>query len=132
MADGSAQARGLRAVLGQLLRKRANELPEEFTEVQAVMRFRSPQLKAPRFVTAGTLLGGVCFCADFGGAMTLRISGKGIQYRYFTCCTTARQGKTGCRGRTIPMKKLDTIVVSHLEERLLGAERLEELLAGLA
>src|SRR3546814_5905377 len=37
---------------------------EEFAEVQAVMRSRSPQLKAPRFVTAGTLLGGVCFCAD--------------------------------------------------------------------
>src|SRR3546814_7994233 len=36
----------------------------EFAEVQAVMRSRSPQLKAPRFVTAGTLLGGVCFCAD--------------------------------------------------------------------
>src|SRR3546814_18149017 len=31
----------------------------EFAEVQAVMRSRSPQLKAPRFVTAGTLLGGV-------------------------------------------------------------------------
>lgn len=40
---------------------------EEFAEVQAVMRSRSPQLKAPRFVVAGTLLGGVCFCADCGG-----------------------------------------------------------------
>ena len=104
---------------------------EEFAEVQAVMRSRSPQLKAPRFVTAGTLLGGVCFCADCGGAMTLRTSGKGDQYRYYTCCTTARQGKTACRGRTIPMDELDTMVVSHLEKRLLAPERLEELLAGL-
>jgi site-specific DNA recombinase len=104
---------------------------EEFAEVQAVMRSRSPQLKAPRFVTAGTLLGGVCFCADCGGAMTLRTSGKGDQYRYYTCCTTARQGKTACRGRTIAMDELDTMVVSHLEERLLAPERLEELLAGL-
>lgn len=104
---------------------------EEFAEVQAVMRSRSPQLKAPRFVAAGTLLGGVCFCADRGGAMTLRTSGKGDQYRYYTCCTTARQGKTACRGRTIRMDELDTIVVSHLEERLLAPERLEELLGGL-
>ncbi|MEO9337071.1 recombinase family protein [Mesorhizobium sp. SB112] len=103
----------------------------EFAEVQAVMRSRSPQLRAPRFVSAGTLLGGVCFCADCGGAMTLRTSGKGNQYRYYTCCTTARQGKTGCRGRTIPMEELDTIIVSHLEDRLLAPERLEELLAGL-
>jgi|FEC22Drversion2_1045045.scaffolds.fasta_scaffold00491_39 site-specific DNA recombinase len=104
---------------------------QEFAEVQAVMRSRSPQLRAPRFVTAGTLLGGVCFCADCGGAMTLRTSGKGDQYRYYTCCTTARQGKSACRGRTIPMDELDTMVVAHLEERLLASERLEELLAGL-
>lgn len=104
---------------------------EEFAEVQAVMRSRSPQLRAPRFVSAGTLLGGVCFCADCGGAMTLRTSGKGEQYRYYTCCTAARQGKSGCRGRTIPMNELDEVVVSHLEERLLAPDRLEELLSGL-
>ncbi|MCC2609794.1 recombinase family protein [Neorhizobium petrolearium] len=65
--------------------------PDEFAEVQETMRSRSPQLKAPRFVAAGTLLGGVCYCADCGGAMTLRTSGKGGQYRYYTCCTTARR-----------------------------------------
>jgi len=104
---------------------------DEFAEVQAVMRSRSPQLRAPRFVTAGTLLGGVCFCAECGGAMTLRTSGKGNQYRYYTCCTTARQGKTGCKGRTMAMDELDTAVVSHLEDRLLDPDHLEELLAGL-
>lgn len=105
--------------------------PAEFTEVQQIMRSRSPQLKAPRFVSAGTLLGGICFCADCGGAMTLRTSGKGQQYRYYTCCTAARQGKTGCRGRTIPMEELDTIVASYLEDRLLEPGRLKELLSGL-
>lgn len=70
---------------------------EEFEAVQQFLRARSPQLKAPRFVNRATLLGGICFCADCGGAMTLRTSGKGEQYRYYTCCTAARQGKTGCR-----------------------------------
>lgn len=105
--------------------------PEEFAEVQQMMRSRSPQLKAPRFVSGGTLLGGVCFCADCGGAMTLRTSGKGKQYRYYTCCTAARQGKSGCRGRTVPMEELDTKVVSYMEDRLLEPARLEELLSGL-
>ncbi|TPI24329.1 hypothetical protein FJ414_31175 [Mesorhizobium sp. B3-1-6] len=50
------------------------------------------------------LLGGIVFCEDCGGAMTLRTSGKGKQYRYYTCCTTARQGPTGCEGRTISME----------------------------
>ncbi|WP_334150378.1 recombinase family protein [Hyphomicrobium sp.] len=102
---------------------------DEFAEVQSIIRSRSPQLKAPRFVTAGTLFGGVCFCAGCGGAMTLR-TGKNGQYRYYTCCTKARQGQTGCRGRTIPMGELDTLVVSHLEDRLLVPQRLAELLAG--
>ena len=104
---------------------------DEFAEVQAIMRSRSPQLKAPRFVAAGTLLGGVCYCADCGGAMTLRTSGKGNQYRYYTCCTTARQGKTGCKGRTIPMDVLDDKVVGCLEELLLEKGHLEKLLAGV-
>ncbi|MCC6483191.1 MAG: recombinase family protein [Sphingomonadaceae bacterium] len=104
---------------------------DEFVELQALMRSRSPQLKAPRFVTAGTLLGGLCFCSECGGAMTLRTSGKGEQYRYYTCSTSARQGKTGCQGISIPMAELDTMVVSHIEQCLLAPERLEKLLMGL-
>ncbi|MBV5265010.1 recombinase family protein [Pinisolibacter aquiterrae] len=104
---------------------------DEFEAVQEMMRSRSPQFKAPRFVSAGTLLGGVCFCAECGGAMTLRTSGKGAQYRYYTCCTTARQGKTGCKGRTVPMDELNDLVVSYLEDRLLAPERIEILLTGL-
>jgi hypothetical protein len=104
---------------------------EEFEAVQQFLRKRSPQLKAPRFVNNTTLLGGICFCADCGGAMTLRTSGKGEQYRYYTCCTAARQGKTGCKGRSIPMDTLDALIGSHLDERLLAPDRLSELLAGL-
>ena len=63
--------------------------------------------------------------------MTLRTSGKGKRYRYYTCCTAARQGKTGCRGRTIRMEELDTKVVSYMEDPLLEPTRLEELLSGL-
>lgn len=104
---------------------------EEFDEVQELMRSRAPQLKAPRFVNSPTLLGGVVFCADCGGAMTLRTSGKGEGYRYYTCCTAARQGRTGCEGRTIPMAVLDALVVEHVETRLLSPGRLEQVLGGL-
>jgi hypothetical protein len=41
----------------------------------------------------------------------------------------ARQGETGCKGRSIPMEKLDNFVAGHIEERLLQPERLEEVLA---
>jgi site-specific DNA recombinase len=104
---------------------------EDFDEVQMIMKSRAAQLKAPRFVNAPTLLGGVVFCADCGGAMTLRTSGKGKEYRYYTCCTAARQGKTGCRGRTIAMADLNELVVDHVERRLLEPSRLEEVLGAL-
>lgn len=104
---------------------------EEFEEAQTIMRSRAPQLKAPRFVSSGTTLGGICFCADCGGAMTLRTGGKGEGYRYYTCCTKARQGKTGCKGRTIPTDRLDAIVIEHIESRLLAPDRVVELLSGV-
>jgi len=104
---------------------------EEFNEVQELMRSRASQLKAPRFVSGTTVLGGICFCADCGGAMTLRTSGKKESYRYYTCCTKARQGQTGCKGRSIPTDRLEAIVVEHIEERLLAPERIVELLSGV-
>ncbi|MFW2829830.1 recombinase family protein [Sphingomonas sp. ID0503] len=104
---------------------------EEFEEVQAIMHSRSPQLRAPRFVSGPTLLGGVAFCADCGGAMTLRTSGKGTEYRYYTCCTAARQGPKGCKGRSIPMDELNDLVVSSVVDRLLSPHFLEEALSAL-
>ena len=58
--------------------------------------------------------------------MTIR-TGKGGRYRYYTCSIKARQGETGCKGRAMPMDKLDNLVAGHLEDRLLQPERLEIL-----
>ncbi|WP_371929912.1 recombinase family protein [Bradyrhizobium sp. CCGUVB1N3] len=100
----------------------------EFEAVQALLKARSPAMNAPRIVSGPTLLTGICFCAACGGAMTLR-TGKSGRYRYYTCCTKARQGETGCKGRTVPMEKLDSVVAEHIERRLLQPKRLEEVLS---
>lgn len=84
----------------------------------------------PRFVAAGTLLGGICFCSLCGGAMTLR-TGKNGRYRYYTCSTKARIGKEGCAGITVPMDKLDNAVADHLERRLLEPQRLAILMGNV-
>ena len=102
--------------------------PTEFAAVQALLKTRSPALTAPRIVSGPTLLTGICFCAACGRAMTLR-TGKSGQYRYYTCSTKARQGETGCKGRTVPMDKLDTLVADHIEQRLLQPKRLERILS---
>lgn len=64
--------------------------------------------------------------------MTMRTGrGNGGQYTYYTCSTKARQGATGCEGRSIRMDKLDHLVASHLEDRLLQPKRLETILSSL-
>lgn len=101
---------------------------DEFEVVQMLLKSRSPAMVAPRIVSGPTLLTGICFCAGCGGAMTLR-TGKSGRYRYYTCCTKARQGATGCPGRTVPMEKLDNLVAEYIEQRLLQPRRLEQLLS---
>ncbi len=44
---------------------------------------------------------------------------------------SSRQDETGCKGRSIPMEKLDNLVAEHLADRLLQPERLEEILASV-
>ena len=65
--------------------------------------------------------------------MTLR-TGKGSSggmYRYYACSTTARMGKTGCKGLAVRMDRLDRAVIDHLERRILDPERLSVLLEQL-
>ena len=99
-----------------------------FAAVQAHLKSRNPKVTPPQVVGGPTMLTGICFCADCGGAMTIR-TGKSGRYRYYTCSIAARQGSTGCKGRSIPMERLDDLVARHLEERLLDPARLEEVLS---
>jgi hypothetical protein len=100
----------------------------EFEALQTPLKTRSPALSAPRIVSGPTFLTGFCFCATCGGAMTLR-TGKSGRYKYYTCSTKARQGETGCKGRTVPMAKLDHVVAEHIEHRLLQPKRREHILS---
>ena len=60
--------------------------------------------------------------------MTLR-TGKSGRYKYYTCSTRARQGETGCKGKTVPMEKLDGVVAEYIAHRLLQPKRLEQILS---
>lgn len=103
----------------------------EFKAVQELLKARSPRWTPPRTVSGPTLLTGICFCAACGGAMTLRTSGKSEHYRYYTCSTTARMGKTGCKGLSVRMDRLDDAVAAHLEKRILHPTHLTSLMEHL-
>ena len=89
---------------------------------------------APRVTTGPILLTGLAVCATCGGGMMLRTgtSKTGRVYRYYTCASCATKGKTVCRGRSIPMDKLDTLVTHHLIEQLFEPQRLAEMLHSLS
>ena len=103
---------------------------ETFDAVQAHLQARSPKKVPPRVVSGPTQLTGLIHCAKCGGAMTLR-TGKGGQYRYYSCSTKARQGPTACTGMTVPMEKLDDLIAKNLENELLRPDRLETILSAV-
>jgi DNA invertase Pin-like site-specific DNA recombinase len=106
----------------------------EFEHVQQALVARNPKNTAPRVVTGPILLTGLAVCATCGSAMTLRTgtSSTGRVYKYCTCSGAARVGDTLCRGRSIAMDKLDSMVVDHLTERLFTPTRLTGVLSSLA
>ena len=108
-------------------------LKAEFEAVAASLKLRNPRTTAPRIVTGPVLLTGVAICASCDGGMTLRTgtSSTGKIHKYYTCSTCARQGKTACKGRSIPVEKLDSLVTENLIERLFQPERLNIILGKL-
>ena len=103
---------------------------QTFDAVQARLKARNPKVMPARVISGPTMLTGLIHCAKCGGAMTIR-TGKGGRYRYYACSMKARQGPTACSGMAVPMEKLDDLVASHLEDRLLQPERLETILASV-
>ncbi|MDR3437322.1 recombinase family protein, partial [Telmatospirillum sp.] len=106
----------------------------EFDAVASSLKMRDPHVAAPRVVTGPILFTGIATCAGCGAAMTLRTgtSKSGKVHKYYACSTSARQGKTGCKGRSIPMQQLDDLVTGHLVEKLFQPDRLTALLASVA
>jgi site-specific DNA recombinase len=102
---------------------------QSFQTVQARLAERNPRRTPPRVVSGPTLLTGIarCGCPSCQGALTIR-TGKSGRYRYYACSRRATRGETACPGRSIRMEKLDSIVLTALEQRVLSPERLPKLL----
>jgi site-specific DNA recombinase len=108
--------------------------PHVFEQVQRQLHARSPKVAAPRVTTGPVLLTGLAVCATCRGGMMLRTgtSRSGRVYRYYTCSNCATKGKSVCKGRSIAMDRLDSLVTEHLMDRLFQPERLAALLGSLS
>jgi hypothetical protein len=105
-----------------------------FDRVQRLLKQRNPHVTPPRVINSLNLLTGLAVCATCGGGMTLRggTSRTRVVYRYYSCDSFLKKGRTACPGRSMRVEKLDALVTEHLTSRVLDPDHLRTLLDSLA
>lgn len=101
-----------------------------FGRVGARLRARAPAMVPPRVVNSPTLLTGLVKCGCCGAGMTLA-TGKGGRYRYYKCHTRIAKGLSYCKGGSVPMDKLDDLVLTALADKVFTPARVQAMLRAL-
>ncbi|PTQ78874.1 DNA invertase Pin-like site-specific DNA recombinase [Nitrosomonas oligotropha] len=101
-----------------------------FEAVQARKAARAPSVVSPRIVNSPTLLTGLLKCGCCGAGMTLA-TGKGGRYRYYKCNTRASKGNKLCDSRSIPMEKLDSLILNALADNVFDPKRVKIMLSDM-
>ena len=105
---------------------------ETFDMVQAKLARNNPKVTAPRIVNGPTLLTGLAVCASCGSGMTRTGTARGHRsYSYYTCAGCHQKGKSVCKGRHIPMGKLDTLILEGVKAQLFEPDRMATILGAL-
>jgi len=105
---------------------------EVFEKARAKLAQNNPKVTPPRVVNGPTLLTGLAVCASCGAGMTRTgTRRRGQSYSYYSCGGCHRMGKSVCRGRHIPMSKLDDLIIDNIKQRLFTSERLARILESL-
>ncbi len=108
-------------------------IPEAlFESVQARLVRHNPKVTPPRVVNGPILLTGLAVCATCGAGMT-RTGTKRRErsYTYYSCAGCHQKGPSVCKGRHVPLAKLDQLVLENVKEQLLAPERLNVILGAL-
>jgi site-specific DNA recombinase len=105
---------------------------ELYEQVRAKLADHNPRITPPRVVNGPTLLTGLAKCESCGSGMTR--SGtvrRGRKYSYYSCAGCGHKGPTVCKGRHVPLNKLDTLVTQAIKTELFAPERLTQILRTL-
>ncbi|MSO72002.1 MAG: hypothetical protein EXQ84_00115 [Rhodospirillaceae bacterium] len=97
-----------------------------FDAAQGLLERRNIRKTAGRSVNNPILLSGMVKCAHCRGIMSLR-TGKSGKCRYYACLKQAKEGKTGCKGCSVPMPALDNAGTDALCTQVLSPERMSAL-----
>ena len=104
-----------------------------YDKAQARLASNNSKVTPPRVVNGPTLLTGLAVCASCGSGMTTSGTNRhGRSYRYYSCAGCKQRGQTVCKGRHVPMARLDTLITDAVKKRLLHPDRLALILSSLA
>lgn len=101
-----------------------------FSRAHARASARAPAKVPPRQVTSPTLLTGLLKCGCCGSGMTL-VTGKSGRYRYYKCNRRIGQRNAACENVSVPMGKLDALVLQALGEKAFTPRRVKGMLQQL-
>ena len=62
--------------------------------------------------------------------MTMR-TGKGGAYKYYAYSNKMRTGATSCTGRSVPISRLDDLVLQRIKQEFVSVEAIKGILAPL-
>ena len=103
-----------------------------FEQVRMIRESRAPQSSQaiPKSIITPVLLAGIIRCGKCGHRMTLS-TGKSGTYRYYKCTRRRNQGNHTCSSKSLPMEKVDQVILSQIIGNVLQQDRLQELMTGL-
>ena len=105
---------------------------ELFETVQARLARNNPKVTPPWVVNGPILLTGLAICATCGAGMTRTGTRRGQRtYAYYSCAGSHQKGPSVCKGRHVPLGRLDELVLANVKETLLAPERLASILEAL-
>jgi DNA invertase Pin-like site-specific DNA recombinase len=103
---------------------------DTYRQAQARLRSRAPAVAPPRVVNGPTLLTGMLKCGHCGAGMTL-VTGKSGRYRYYKCQRRIGERNNTCDNPSVPMAKLDALVLGALAEKAFTPKRVKGMLQKL-
>jgi site-specific DNA recombinase len=102
---------------------------ELYEQVRAKRESRTPTNANPSIAASPTLLTGLLKCAC-GASMTLA-TGKSGRYKYYKCTSRESRGNYACASVSLPMGKVDSLVLDQIREKVLAPDHLAQIIAQL-
>lgn len=98
-----------------------------FERVKAKRESRTPTTTPIQRVLSKTLLTGLIKCGECGAFMT-QATGKYGLYKYYKCTSRCSKGNVACSSKTLPMDKVNKLVLDALTQKVFTPTRLQQLL----